>query len=139
MNVKVFGKNLNIKKREEKGKKLTPKSKFVAIVEALDDLDKRSVSLNALGVDTTNYEDPFFSTIEYLVHEIYGDWKTELIMWYVYDRFDEEGNLNPLLVQEEDENGNLPDEEDDMGEEVFIETPEQLYSFIKKLEKKPKK
>jgi hypothetical protein len=65
-----------------------------------------------------------------------------MIMWYVYERMDEEGNLLPLLVTDENEDESDDegeDDEDEEGEEVYIETPEQLYDFIKKLEKLSKK
>ena len=62
-------------------------------------------------------------------------------MKYLIECMDEEGNLLPLLVSDIDEDKEEDDDEDDEdeGEEVYIETPEQLYDFIKQLEKKPKK
>ena len=75
-------------------------------------------------------DDAFFVLIENLILKQYGEWKTELVMWYVYDRFNENEELMPLMIQEEGK------EED---EEVFIESPEQLWDLIKKLEKKSKK
>ena len=50
-------------------------------------------------------------------------------MWYVYDRFNENEERMPLLLQEEGQD----------EEEVFIESPEQLWDLIKKIEKKSKK
>lgn len=40
----------------------------------------------------------------------------DVIMWYLYERFDEQGNLLPLI--DDDEN------------EVFIDSPENLYQFL---------
>lgn len=143
MKVGNFGKNLNIGKREIKSKKQGPKLKFVSIVTMFDSLDKRSFEVESFGIDLVDYEDAYFTLIEDLIFEMYGEWKTQLIMWYVYERLDEEGNLTPLLVSEieDDEEEMEDDDEDDEieGEEVLIETPEQLYDFIKQLEKKPKK
>ena len=139
MKVGNFGKNLNIKLRETKSKKSTPKTKFVDIVRTFDELDKRSLEIESFGIDLTNYEDAHFTLIEHLIFDLYGEFKTQLIMWYVYERMDEEGNLLPLLVTNEDESQEDDDDHDDEdgveGEEVYIETPEQLYDFIKKLEK----
>jgi len=142
MNVGNFGKNLNIKLRETSSKKQGPKSKFVALVRMFDELDKRSLEVESFGIILGNYEDAFFTLIENLIFSIYGEWKTQLIMWYVYERLDEEGNLLPLLVTDdtEDESKEEEDEDDEEeGEEVYIETPEQLYDFIKQLEKPNKK
>lgn len=142
MKVGNFGKNLNIKKRESKSPKQTAKSKFVAIVSTFDSIDKRSMEVESFGIDLSDFEDAHFSLIESLIFEIYGDWKTQLIMWYVYERMDEEGNLLPLLVSDVDEDKEEDDEDDDEeldGEEVYIKTPEELYDFIKKLEKQEKK
>jgi hypothetical protein len=142
MKVGNFGKNLNIKKRESKSPKQTAKSKFVAIVSTFDSIDKRSMEVESFGIDLSDFEDAHFSLIESLIFEIYGEWKTQLIMWYVYERLDEEGNLFPLLVSDVDENEEEDDEDDDEeldGEEVYIKTPEELYDFIKKLEKQEKK
>ena len=51
-------------------------------------------------------------------------------MWYVYDRFNENEELMPLMIQEEGK------EEE---EEVFVESPEQLWDLIKRIDKKSKK
>jgi hypothetical protein len=48
----------------------------------------------------------------------------------------------PLLVSDVDEDKEEDDDDDDEeldGEEVYIKTPEELYDFIKKLEKQEKK
>jgi hypothetical protein len=142
MNVKSFGKNLNIKLRETSSKKQGPKSKFVAIVDLFDKLDKRSWEVESFGINLGNYEDAHFSLIEELLFSIYGEFKTQLIMWFVYERLDENGELLPLLITEESEDDEIDDEDDDdeiEGEEVYIETPSQLYDFIKKIEKSDKK
>jgi hypothetical protein len=137
MKVGNFGRNLNVNKREDKSKKQGAKSKFINLVTLFDSLDKRSFEIESFGIDMSDYEDAHFTLIENLIFEIYGEWKTQLIMWYVYERLDEEGNLLPLFVSEVDEE--TEDEDEEEGEEVYIKTPEQLYDFIKKLEKQEKK
>jgi hypothetical protein len=139
MKVGNFGKNLNINKREIKSPKQNAKSKFVTIVSTFDSLDKRSMEVESFGIELSDYEDAHFSLIESLIFEIYGEWKTQLVMWYVYERMDEEGNLLPLIVSDIEEGEEEDDEDNEDGEEVFIETPEQLYDFIKQIEKTTKK
>jgi hypothetical protein len=97
------------------------------------------MEVESFGIELSDYEDAHFSLIESLIFEIYGEWKTQLVMWYVYERMDEEGNLLPLLVSDIEEGEEEDDEDEEDGEEVFIETPEQLYDFIKQIEKTTKK
>ena len=54
----------------------------------------------------------------------YGHWKTEIILWYVFGRKDEEGEIHPLVVQH-------AGQED---EEVVIATPLELWNFLAKIE-----
>ena len=132
MNMSNFGKNLNIKRREDKPTKPGTKARFIELVTLFDELDKRSIELSSFGIQLTDYEDAYFTLVENMMLDLFGDWKTELVMWFVYDRMDEEGTLMPLLVTDESE-------EEGSEEEVYIENAEQLWDFIKKIDKKPKK
>lgn len=127
MNLKNFGKNLNLKQKQPSSS--NTKSFFVDIITLLDGIYQRTVEMDSFGINMETYDDGFYTLIENLILKIYGEWKTELVMWYVYDRFDENEQLMPLLLQEEGQE----------EEEVFIETPEQLWDLIKKIEKKSKK
>jgi hypothetical protein len=57
----------------------------------------------------------------------YGEWQGDIILWWLFERLDEEGSLLPI---------NLNDHDKKLEEEVFIETIEDLWYFIKKIEKK---
>jgi hypothetical protein len=127
MNLKNFGKNLNLKQKQPSSS--NTKSFFVDIITLLDGVYQRTVEMDSFGINMETYDDGFYTLIENLILKIYGEWKTELVMWYVYDRFDDNEQLMPLLLQEEEQE----------EEEVFIETPEQLWDLIKKIEKKSKK
>jgi len=126
MNLKNFGKNLNLKQKQPSN---NTKTFFVDVVTLFDGLYQRSSEMDSFGINMETYDDGFYIIIENLIQKTYGEWKTELILWYVYDRFNENEELMPLLLQEEGEE----------EEEVFIETPEQLWDLIKKIEKKSKK
>lgn len=126
MNLKNFGKNLNLKQKQPSN---NTKAFFVDVVTLFDGLYQRSSEMDSFGINMETYDDGFYIIIENLIQKTYGEWKTELILWYVYDRFNENEELMPLLLQEEGEE----------EEEVFIETPEQLWDLIKKIEKKSKK
>ena len=126
MNLKNFGKNLNLKQKQPSN---NTKAFFVDVVTLFDGLYQRSSEMDSFGINMETYDDGFYIIIENLIQKTYGEWKAELILWYVYDRFNENEELMPLLLQEEGEE----------EEEVFVETPEQLWELLKKIEKKSKK
>jgi hypothetical protein len=120
-----FGKHLNIKSRT---KNPTEKDLFVEIINLLDECWFRSnVIEGQFGLGITNYEEPFYIVAENLIYMHYGDWQGDIILWWLFERLDEEGSLLPI---------NLNDHDKKLEEEVFIETVEELWHFIKKIEKK---
>jgi hypothetical protein len=102
---------------------------FIDIVTLFDGVYQRTVEMDTFGINMETYDDGFYILIENLILKTYGEWKTELILWYIYDRFDENEELMPLTLQEEEQD----------EEEIFVETPEQLWDLIKKIDKKSKK
>jgi len=126
-NMNNFGKHLQIKQKGKKKPNPNTKKTFVEIVKTLCNLDKRSFELeDKFGLIFQNYEEEFYLTIESLLYLIYDDWKVDLILWYVYAG-DIEGEPNILY---------LKDEETEEETEVEINSPEELYDFIKKHFKK---
>ena len=125
MNLKDFGKNLNLKQPISNN----TKQFFIDIVTLFDGVYQRTVEMDSFGIDMETYDDGFYVLIENLILKTYGEWKTELILWYIYDRFNENEELMPLTLQEEEQD----------EEEIFVETPEQLWDLIKKIDKKSKK
>jgi hypothetical protein len=123
--MKNFGKNLNIKSRI---KDPTEKDLFIEIINLLDECWIRSnVIEGQFGLGITNYEEPFYIVAENLIYMHYGEWQGDIILWWLFERLDEEGSLLPI---------NLNDHDKKLEEEVFIETIEDLWYFIKKIEKK---
>ena len=127
MNLKNFGKNLSLKSKQQASS--NTKQFFIDVVNLFDGVNQRSLEMDSFGINMETYDDGFYILIENLILKTYGEWKTELILWYVYDRINENEELMPLSLQEEGEE----------EEEIFIETPEQLWDLIKKIEKKSKK
>ena len=122
--MKNFGKNVNIKPKKQKG--LSEKEIFVDIISLLDDCFSRSASLEQHNLNITSYEEPFYIIIENLMYMKYGEWKTDIILWWVYDRYNEEGEVMPIKLNDHVEN---------KEEEVMIETTEQLWDFLKRIDK----
>ena len=131
IDMKGFGKNLNLKLRNENKSFGNNKKTFVKLVDTFDQLVQRTYSIEEeVGIIMEKYEEPFFILIESLFYLNYEDWKAELVMWYVYDRWDDEGELSPL---------NITDIEAGTEEEIIIKTPGELYDLLKRLDKKGKK
>ena len=122
--MKNFGKNVNIKPKKQKG--LSEKEIFVDIISLLDDCFSRSASLEQHNLNITSYDEPFYIMIENLLVLKYGEWKTDIILWWAYNRFDENGEIKPIELNDHVEN---------KQEEVLVETTEQLWEFLKRIDK----
>ena len=122
-----FGKHLNIKSRT---KDPTDKDLFTEIMGLVDECWIRSnIIENEFGLGISDYEEPFYIVIENLIYMHYGEWKGDIMLWWLFERFDEDGSVLPI---------NLNDHAKETEEEVFIETVEELWEFIKKIESKSK-
>lgn len=133
MNLNNFGKNLQFNRRgvpSQPIEELTDKEMFVRIVERLDKCwDDSNGLYEKFKISILEYEEGYYQVIEDLLVLQYGPWKTELILWYIFGRFDAEGNMYPLTVQ-------VTGKEE---EEVFLKTPSQLWNFLDRLEKQKRK
>jgi hypothetical protein len=126
--MKNFGKNVNIKSKQ---KGLSEKDIFINVVDILDECWTRSSVLGEeFGMDMSSYDEPFYLMIENLFYIKYGEWKTDIVLWWTYNRFNENEELMPVK---------LNDHVEKTEEEVFIETPEELWEFLKRIDKLDKK
>ncbi len=122
--MKNFGKNVNIKPKKQKG--LSEKEIFTDIVSLLDECFSRSASLEQHNLNIATYDEPFYIMIENLMFLKYGEWKTDIILWWVYNRYNEEGEIMPIKLNDHVEN---------VEEEVMIENADQLWEFLKRIDK----
>ena len=133
MDLNNFGENLQFNRRGapiQAPEDLTDKEIFIRIVTKLDECWGASNKLyNEYKISTLEYEEGFYQIIEDLMSIHYGPWKTELILWYVFGRFDADGGLRPLIIQ-------TKGKED---EKVYLKTPLQLWNLLDKLEKQKRK
>jgi len=129
--MKPFGKNINIKKRNTEP---TEKEIFLDIIQTLDECWKRSNFVEGeINLGISLYEEPFYITIENLIYLYYGEWKGDTILWWIFERLNEEGELLPIEITI-----NLENQEESKTEEHLIENPEQLWGLLKKIENKSK-
>jgi hypothetical protein len=126
--MKNFGKNVNIKSKQ---KGLNEKDIFINVVDILDECWVRTSTLGEeFSMDMSSYDEPFYLMIENLFYVKYGEWKTDVILWWVYNRFNENEELMPIK---------LNDHVEKKEEEVFVETSEELWEFLKRIDKLDKK
>jgi hypothetical protein len=122
-----LGKQLKLTKRKAPNKKSTDKETFIDLVSRLENGWNDSNDLYIkFKINLSEYEENFFSLIEDLILLHFGDWKTEIILWYIYGRIDEDGNIFSLMVSHKDKKEQ---------EEVIINNPSQLWDFLVRLEK----
>ena len=127
--MKNFGKNVSIKAKNQPN--LSEKDIFINVVDILDQCWERSNQFTSeWGFDVSNYDEPFYLVIENLLYIKYGEWKTDIVLWWAYNRFNENNELMPIK---------LNDHEEKTQEDVIVETPEELWNFLKRIDKLDKK
>lgn len=127
INLNSLGKHLKLNKQGVKPKKvLNEKEMFVSIVGRFEKSWNQSFEIyERFKINLFEYDEQFLITIEDLLLAKYGDWKTDIILWYIYSRVDEKGQIYSLkLINEKDEE-----------EKILLETPAQLWDFILRVEK----
>jgi len=128
--ISTFGKHLQIKDKNKSTINVSDKQMFMDLVDTFNMAHQRSLAVEQEhGLKLEKYDGLFFLLIENLFYHHYGEWQTELILWYVYDRLDDEGNAIPMLVFDE-----MTGDE----EELNIKDTSDLYKFIQTVKKKIK-
>jgi hypothetical protein len=74
------------------------------------------------AVDLTNYDEPFFQIIDSLIFMQFGKDAGELVMFYLYERTNPDGTINPLY----DTNDKI----------IPLERIEDLWELVKQFIKK---
>lgn len=108
------------RKRTESEKK---KELFNTLITVLEDIRIRQASMySSLHLDFSTYDETFFSAIDILIHMNFGSKCGDVIGFYLYDRVNGDGTINPLIV-----NG---------SEEVYLNNAYELWSFLCKVNPK---
>ena len=98
-NLNNFGKKLKFNKRSGKKEKIiTEKELFIETVNLFQEAWTRSNSAyEVFQINLIEYEEKFYQIIENLFLMKYGLWKTEIILWYIFARLDDEGNVRTMI------------------------------------------
>jgi hypothetical protein len=122
MNLNNFGSKLKF----SKSGKSEEKEIFIETVVLLEHCWTRTnIMHEELGIDLWSYEETYYKVIENLIFLKYSESIANLILWYVYDRFDADGKLLGLNIT-------LPGKEPKLH---MVKTPSDLWNLIEKINK----
>ena len=77
---------------------------FFNVIVMMEELFVRQNLVYAdLNLDFTNYDEKFFTIIDMLLYMNFGKQCMELIAFYLYDRVNADGTINPLLINDDEE------------------------------------
>jgi len=111
---RMLGSNITIKDNLRS----TEEGVFCLFVKSLEASKANEDKALEAGVDVHSLVDPLWIIIENLLKMQYGLDTTELIMWYLYDRFGPDGKVISMV----DEN---------TGKKYTLKTPKDLFKFLK--------
>jgi hypothetical protein len=117
----LLGKNGKV---EESPKSLKKKEElfFGELIIHLCQIEAAGAFLSQVGVNFEKYDNPFSKSLEMLMNKHYGEIKTAIILWWVFDSLSPEGDVYPLI--------------DEDGSKHIIKTPQQLCKFLKRYDGK---
>ena len=89
-------------RRKKKSQIDKKKELFITIVNSIEQIVNRQNLMYAeLNLDLSNYDESFLDVIDALIFLHFGKDGAELISYYLWDRLDPSGEINPIT----DENG----------------------------------
>lgn len=117
---------LNVKsitKRKKKGDSEKKRDLFFQIIHDIEELHVRQNILYAdIKIDFGNYDEMFFKVMDQLIDLHFGSKSANLIGFYLYDRINPDGSINPLLTED--------------GREIILQDPYQLWDLLKAINPK---
>jgi hypothetical protein len=104
-------------RRRKKSSSDKKRETFFTLITSIEELNVRQNIMYAdLSLDFSNYDEKFFTVIDTLLYLHFGTQCTDVIGFYLYDRFNSDGSVNPLIVND--------------TEEVFLNTPYDLWNMM---------
>ena len=105
--------------KQDKLKKL-----FCTVLNEIQFVNARAVGMkHDFSVDFTNYDDPFFKTIDSLMKLHFTEKQRSMINWWLYDKFLPSGDV--LILNDNKTHDEIP-----------TETPEDIWELLQELKKK---
>lgn len=120
LDLSKFGEFLEVKEKKPQEKVLSEEELFIEAISLFENIWINSNKIYELcGVNLIEYELYYHRILENMLLLKYGVWKTDVILWYVFGRTDEEGKIYPLLVQYID-----------TEREVYLTSVKELWDFL---------
>ena len=111
LNVKSY---VRRKKRTELDKK---KEMFVQMMNSMEEITIRQALMYAdMDVDMFKYDEKFLAVIDVMIYFHFGEACSEVIAFYLYDRQNPDGTLNPIL--------------DENDTEIILQNPYDLWNLL---------
>ena len=111
----VLGTNTTVKDNI----KATESTVFEILIQKADDsLNIEDKLVEVADISIAKITDPLWFVIENQFKLIYGEQATELIMWYLMERLDEDNNVIPLEDEEENK--------------IILNKPIDLWNYLQK-------
>jgi len=111
---------LNVKsyvRRKKKTQSDKKKEMFVQMINSLDEIFVRQGLMYAdMDMDMFKYDEKFLAVIDIMIYFHFGEACSDVIAFYLYDRRNPDGTLNPIL--------------DDNDTEIIIENPYDLWNLL---------
>ena len=90
---------------------------FVQMINSLDEIFVRQGLMYAdMDVDMFKYDEKFLAVIDVMIYFHFGEACSDVIAFYLYDRRNPDGTLNPIL--------------DDNDTEIILENPYDLWNLL---------
>ena len=111
---------LNVKsyvRRKKKTQSDKKKEMFVQMINSLDEIFVRQGLMYAdMDMDMFKYDEKFLAVIDVMIYFHFGEACSDVIAFYLYDRQNPDGTLNPIL--------------DDNDTEIILENPYDLWNLL---------
>ena len=118
---KIIGTNSTLKRRK-KTREDAQRELFINLIPLLEHAIDRSIIIeNDFNINLSKYDELFFQIIDSLIYLHFSKNAAEMIMYYLYDRTDAEGNIINFV--------------DFQGREIAINSPQDLWELVKMIEK----
>lgn len=104
-------------RRKKKSRIDKKKELFTTIINSIEQIVNRQNLMYAeLNLDLSNYDESFLDVIDALIYLHFGKEGAELISYYLWDRLDPSGDINPLM--------------DEAGKEIILESAQDLWNLL---------
>jgi hypothetical protein len=98
---------LNVKsvvRRRKKTEQNKKKEMFIQVINGLEEAIIRSnIAMIDFGLDYSSYDETFMRVIDTLIYMNFGKDAAELISYYLWDRVNPDGSINPVFDEDEKE------------------------------------